>query len=121
MKIKRTPQIIINLYAFLGLIAILFTLVGICIYLSNRKVDTTDINVVKANIKVLQQQNDSLKKVIVKNAIEVKGYNHKIDSLQNLKPIIITRYVTKSNEIDAGSVGYVVNEYKGIFTKNGIK
>ena len=121
MNIKRTPQIIINLYAFLGLIAALFTLTGICIYLSNRKVDTTDINVVKANIKVLEQQNDSLNKVIINNAITVKSYKHKIDSLKNLKPIIITRYVTKSNEIDAGSVSYVINEYNSIFTKNRIK
>ena len=121
MKINRTPQIIINLYVFLGLVAALFTLIGICIYLSNRKVDTTDINVVNDNIKLLQQQNDSLKNVIVNNAITVKGYNHKIDSLENLKPIIITRYVTKSNEINAGSVGYVVNEYSRIFTKNSIK
>jgi hypothetical protein len=120
-KIKPTQQITINLYVFLGLIAALFTLIGICIYLSNRKVDTTDIKVVNDNIKLLQQQNDSLNKVIINNAIEVKGYKHKIDSLAKLKPIIQTYYVKKSNEIDAGSVGYVINEYNSIFTKHGIK
>ena len=121
MKIKQTPKITINLSVFLGLVAVLFTLTGVCISLSNRKVDTTDINVVKANIKLLQQQNDSLSKVIVNNTFTVKSYKHKIDSLENLKPIIITRYVEKSNEIDAGSVSYVVNEYNSIFAKNGIK
>jgi hypothetical protein len=118
---KRHPKITINLYVFLGLVAALFTLVGMCIYFSNRKVNTTDLSVVTDNIKKLKRENDSLNRVVVNNAITAKTYTHKIDSLQNIKPIIIKSYVTKSNEIDAGSVTYLINEYNDVFTNNGIR
>jgi hypothetical protein len=56
---------------------------------------------------------------------EIKQINKKrdlkIDSLENLKPIITYVYIEKSKEIDSANSNIIVNEFSDIFTKYGIK
>jgi hypothetical protein len=78
-------------------------------------------SLLKHELERLKTANDSLIKGIAKRDTKIIGFNAKIDSLQNLKPIIQTIYVTKYKEIDNASAGTIANEFTNVFTNAGIK
>lgn len=75
----------------------------------------------KHELDRLKTANDSLLKAINTRDGKINGFTAKIDSLQNLKPIIQTIYVTKYKEIDNSSAGAIANEFTNVFTNAGIK
>jgi len=72
-------------------------------------------------IYLMSKENDSLKNEISLERIKISEYQCKIDSLEDLKPQVIIKYVQKNKSIDNANVNDLVNEYKGIFTKSNIK
>lgn len=102
---------------------ILLCISFVIIYLkSNRKV------VSSSSYDELTRQNTSMllrNKELSKEIDSLKLFNLKIDSiiskLDNQKTIIKYEFIEKSKEIDNGSVSYLIEQYKRIFTKNNIR
>lgn len=101
------------------LLAITLALV---LMMSNKKVvSTASYDELTRQTKSLIDRNSKLSKSID----SLKLFNSKIDSiilkLESQKTIIKYEFIEKSKEIDNGSVSYLVDEYKIIFTKNNIR
>lgn len=75
----------------------------------------------KHELERLKQENSTLVKTIAGRDVKIIGFNTKIDSLESLKPIIKTIYVTKYKEIDNASATAISNEFNNIFTNAGIE
>jgi len=106
---------------FLTLILILFSVSFYLLFLGIHNKDNVYYNGVEKRIDSLSRYNDSLT-IHISNEIEkTKELQKQIDSLQTIKPKIITKYVTKSKEIDVASMHDVVNDFQRIFANNNIK
>ena len=80
-----------------------------------------EANTLKKKYDSLNLVIDSLSLKLIRILEQRELYENKIDSLQELKPKIVIKYVNKSNKIDESSVITIVNEFEGIFSKNSIK
>lgn len=72
-------------------------------------------------VSSLLKENDSLKKEIALERFKISQYEIIVDSLQNLKPQIIYKYVQKNKSIDNANITDIVNDFKGVFTKANVK
>jgi hypothetical protein len=70
---------------------------------------------------LMDNRNDSLRKIIERKNLEIDSMKLKLDSLDSLKPKIIIRYVRKVNEIKNASSVRMFNEFKRILAKDSIK
>lgn len=79
-----------------------------------------DNTLVENQLKAYKQENDSLIADANKHREKETKFEAKIDSLENLKPIIITEYEKRYTKIDNANINSVVNDFKGIFADNNI-
>jgi membrane-bound ClpP family serine protease len=72
---------------------------------------------VKRSVDSIQRHSDSLIMLIATTEQRVNRMKMVIDSLENVKPQIVVKYVKKYKEIDSASAGTVVTEFDSIFSK----
>ena len=80
-----------------------------------------DKELIEKRISTLEEENGHLNNDIATERKKTSEFLFKIDSLQTIKPKIITKYVTKTNEIDAASVGNIIDDFKSKFSNSSIK
>lgn len=80
-----------------------------------------DEKLIEKQKQEFKRQNDSLQRQIEYEKGKQAIFLTKIDSLQNLKPQIQIKYVTKYKEIDNANVGSIVSEFDTLFSNNGLK
>lgn len=112
-----------RIYNLIYLIVFLICLfVGYQIILHfTEKVSSFDEQKMKRSIDSLHNQNEQLILKISGYENSIKGFQNKIDSLENLKQEIKVIYVRKKNKIDSASSSVIISEYNDIFTKNSVK
>ncbi len=101
-------------------IALLAITTSVYQYYQNKAIQSSAVDKYEPQIKSLELRNDSLLTNEVKNKKKVLVYEQTIDSLESLKPTVITKYIKVYEKIDASNADAVVDEYKLVFSNEGI-
>jgi hypothetical protein len=80
-----------------------------------------DDTLIKSETKRLQRSNDSLMAHIGIITVDNARRDRKIDSLESLKPKIITKYDTIYKRIDNANSVSIANEFTSVFADANVK
>lgn len=105
----------------LAIIILSFLVVIMAYFLFRNDPKPYDDTFLKIRLDSLKTENNRLIEDIIYRDNKITGFNTKIDSLEALKPKIITKYVYKYKEIDNASAAVLISEFDSIFAGNSIK
>lgn len=112
-------------YQKIGIIILIITcaILAYFAFLSKRPIlqNTETENILKKQIQDLNNENGYLKESVHIEKIKSSQYQHALDSLEGLKPKIVTKYVTIYKNIDSLNADSVVDDFNRVFADKGIK
>lgn len=100
--------------------ALICSIIVIYLFFNKPQVDDS-VHALNRQIDSLIITNSKLDSAIYSERKKILKFETYIDSLEHLKPKIVTKYVNKFKEIDSASVSDVIFQFDSIFTKNAIK
>lgn len=101
--------------------AIISTILLGYMFYNQEIISDNSVEILNHKIDSIMVENSKLDSAIYSERKKSLKFETYIDSLEHLKPKIVTKYVNKYKEIDSASVAVVVSQFDSIFAKNSIK